>query len=124
QIRLPQDVWPYVSDIAQAKQEHLVCLSLNGAGELIRKHQITVGTLDSTLVHPREVFAPALTDRAASIILVHNHPSGDVTPSEHDLKATKILQDAGYLLGIPLLDHLIISSTGKMFSIVNPAETT
>lgn len=119
QIKVAEDLWPWVSDIAGADQEHLVCLTLNGAGQIIQKRIVTVGTLDSTLIHPREVFANAITDRAASVILVHNHPSADVNPSEEDHRATKILREAGYILGIPILDHVIVNRHGQMHSLVN-----
>ncbi len=108
-IKTAKDALPYLSDIADKQQEHFVCLTLNGAHELIEKRTITVGLLNSSPIHPREVFADAITDRAASVILAHNHPSGNLTPSDADLKITAKLMQAGELLGIRVLDHLIVS---------------
>jgi DNA repair protein RadC len=101
-----------VPELKEAKQEHLIVLSLDGAHRLIAKRLISIGTLNASLVHPREVFADPITDRAASIIAIHNHPSGTLEPSEADRQVTKRLKDAGNLLGIQLLDHVIITKTG------------
>lgn len=100
-----------LSDIRDKKQEYFVCLTLDGANRLIAKRIITIGTLTASLVHPREVFAEAIADRAASIIVAHNHPSGNLEPSQADRDVTERLQDAGELLGISVLDHLIITKT-------------
>jgi len=108
----PDDVLPLVAEVRGERQEHFVCITLNGAGEVIKKRTITVGLLNHSLVHPREVFADAITDRAASIICVHNHPSGSLEPSSQDIAITHQLRDAGALLGIQLLDHIIITKTG------------
>ncbi|MDO4271827.1 MAG: DNA repair protein RadC [Candidatus Saccharibacteria bacterium] len=110
EIQRLSDVVELVGDIRQKKQEHLLCLTLDGANRLINKRIITVGTVNSSLVHPREVYADAITDRAAGIIVVHNHPSGTIEPSQPDLESTKRLRDAGDILGIPLIDHLIITA--------------
>lgn len=101
-----------LDDIRRKKQEHFLVLSLDGANRLIAKRTITVGTLTSSLVHPREVFADAITDRAASIIVAHNHPSGSLIASKADLEITRRLKDCGELLGIKLLDHVIVTKTG------------
>ncbi len=95
---------------ADAAQEefHVVCLDTKH--QVLRCHQITVGTLNASLVHPREVFRPAIQDAAAAIILVHNHPSGDPTPSEEDLQVTKNLEQAGQTVGIQVLDHVILGN--------------
>jgi len=79
---------------------------------VIGTHQITVGLLDQCVVHPREVFRPAIKDAAKSIILVHNHPSGDPTPSDKDLQLTRRLEEVGQTLGIQVLDHIIVARTG------------
>ncbi len=100
-----------VPELRTATQEHLVVLSLDGANRLIKKRVISIGTLNASLVHPREVFADAIADRAASIIVLHNHPSGTLKPSDADEAITKRLSDAGKLLGIGLLDHVIITKT-------------
>lgn len=113
-ISSPTDVLPLVSNIADKKQEYFVCVSLNGAGEVVGNRIITVGLLDHSLVHPREVFADAITDRAASVILVHNHPSGILEPSKQDIIMTKQLVEAGSVVGIKVLDHLIISKKGHL----------
>lgn len=110
-IDSPEKVVEQLADIRDKKQEYFVCLTLDGANRLIAKRIITIGTLTSSLVHPREVFAEAITDRAASIIVAHNHPSGNLEPSEADKQVTGRLLEAGELLGINLLEHLIITPT-------------
>jgi DNA repair protein RadC len=111
-IREPQDVLPFVQHIADKKQEHFVVVSLNGANEVIESRVVTVGLLDSSQIHPREVFADVITDRAASVILVHNHPSGGLEPSPEDLALTRQLVEAGKIIGIEVLDHIIVSKRG------------
>ena len=96
-------------DIRNKRQEYLVCLTLDGANRLIAKRIITIGTLTSSLIHPREVFADAITDRAAGIIIAHNHPSGSLEPSEADHQETARLARSAKLLGITLIDHLIVT---------------
>lgn len=107
----PADVLPLVAFIASKRQEYLVCVSVNGAGEVLECRVVTVGLLNATTVHPREVFADPLKDRAAAVILAHNHPSGSARPSARDRRVTKKLSEAGELLGIEVLDHLILTST-------------
>ena len=107
-----KDVLPLLNDIAGKQQEYFVCISLNGANEVIEKRIVTVGLLDKSQVHPREVFADVITDRAASVILSHNHPSGELKPSNSDLKIHEQLIEAGKILGIKVLDHIIISKRG------------
>jgi DNA repair protein RadC len=111
-IREAKDVLPFVQHIRDKKQEYFVCVSLNGAHEVIESRVVTVGLLDSSQVHPREVFADPLTDRAAAVILAHNHPSGNLEPSSEDLALTERLVRAGDLLGIKVLDHLVLSKRG------------
>jgi DNA repair protein RadC len=108
-INSAEDIVDQLKEIRDKKQEYLVCLSLDGANRLIAKRIITIGTLNANLIHPREVFADAITDRAAGIIVAHNHPSETLRPSENDIKVTKKLQQAGEILGITLLDHIIIT---------------
>ena len=110
-IDSPEKAVEQLSDIRDKKQEYFVCLTLDGANRLIAKRIITIGTLTSSLVHPREVFADAITDRAASIIVAHNHPSGSLEPSEADSNVTELLYNAGDLLGIKLTDHIIVTSS-------------
>lgn len=105
------EILPYLKYIRSKKQEYFVCLSLDGAGKVIRRRTVTIGTLTSTLVHPREVFAGPIKDRAASIIIAHNHPSGDVYPGDADVSTTQQLVASGQLLGIKLQDHFIVSKT-------------
>lgn len=110
QISTPSDVILHVNEIRSKKKEHFLALFLNARNQLVQKEIISVGTLTSSLVHPREVFEPALRNSAAGIILVHNHPSGETTPSEHDIKITKRLVEVGKLLGIDIVDHVIVSA--------------
>ena len=107
-IDSPEKAVEQLADIRDKKQEYFVVLTLDGANRLIAKRIITIGTLTSSLVHPREVFADAITDRAASIIVAHNHPSGELKPSAADIEVTDRLSKAGKLLGVELIDHLII----------------
>jgi DNA repair protein RadC len=107
-----EDIVGLLSDFRDKKQEHFVVLTLDGANRLIERRVVSVGTLIASLMHPREVFADAIGDRAASIIVAHNHPSGSLTPSVADLEVTKRLAATGELLGIELLDHIIISRNG------------
>lgn len=113
-IDSPEKAVEQLSDIRDKKQEYFVCLTLDGANRLIAKRIITIGTLTASLVHPREVFAEAISDRAASIIVAHNHPSGTLTASSADSEVTQRLEEAGVLLGIKLADHLIVSSSGHL----------
>ena len=111
-IDSPEKAVEQLADIRGKQQEYFVCLTLDGANRLINKHVISIGTLTASLVHPREVFAPAIADRAASIIVAHNHPSGSLTPSDADIAVTRRLREVGELLGIALRDHLIIVAQG------------
>lgn len=108
-IDSPEAAVTQLTDIRDKKQEYFVCLTLDGANRLIAKRIISIGTLTSSLVHPREVFADAITDRAASIIVAHNHPSGNLDASQADRDVTERLTSAGGLLGIKLIDHIIVS---------------
>ena len=108
-IDSPEKAVEQLADIRDKKQEYFVCLTLDGANRLIAKRIVTIGTLTASLVHPREVFAEAITDRAASIIVAHNHPSRNLEPSQADREVTKRLKDAGELLGIELIDHVVIT---------------
>ncbi|HEU4914909.1 MAG TPA: JAB domain-containing protein [Candidatus Saccharimonadales bacterium] len=95
--------------IRTKRQEYFVCLSLDSGGKPLRRRTVTIGTLNATLVHPREVFAGPLQDRAAAVVIAHNHPSGDPEPSKDDIKTTQQLVAAGQLLGIKLVDHVIVT---------------
>jgi DNA repair protein RadC len=108
-ISFPPDVLPIIQHYADRKQEHFLCISLNGANEVIASRVVSVGLVNKTQVHPREVFADPITDRASAIIVAHNHPSGGLKPSKEDIEITKQLKSAGETLGIKLLDHIIFS---------------
>lgn len=107
-----QDILPLLADIAAKQQEYFVCISLNGANELIEKRVVTIGLLNQSQVHPREVFADVIADRAAAVILAHNHPSGDHKPSDADKQLHERLTSAAEILGLRILDHVIISRKG------------
>ncbi|MCQ2376659.1 MAG: DNA repair protein RadC [Methanocorpusculum sp.] len=104
----PKDVLPFVAQYRYEKQENLIVISLTGANEVISIRLVTRGILDNCQAHPREIFAEAIAERAAAIILVHNHPSGRLAASRQDVQMTQEIKRCGELLGIPLLDHLII----------------
>lgn len=108
-ITKPEDIVKWASPIRNSMQEHFLCLSLNGSGEIMNNRVITIGLLNHSLVHPREVFRGAILDNAASVILVHNHPSGGLEPSSQDISITNQLKESGTLLGIPVIDHVIIT---------------
>lgn len=108
-ISFPADVLPLIANYADRKQEHFICISINGANEVITSRVVSVGLVNKTQVHPREVFADPITDRAAAIIVAHNHPSGNLLPSKEDIEVTKQLKTAGETLGIRLIDHVIFN---------------
>ncbi len=110
-IKGPADLVPRLVHWTDRPQEVFLTVTLNGAQEVLGIRPVTVGLLNRTLIHPREVFAPALEDRAASIVLAHTHPSGAVEPSREDREATSRLSQAGKLLGVEVLDHLILSAS-------------
>ncbi|MFA7108060.1 MAG: DNA repair protein RadC [Sphaerochaetaceae bacterium] len=108
-IRNAGDLYPYIRHYAEREQECFLCASLNGAHELMEIKVVSIGLVNRTLVHPREVFSQPLKEKATSIIVAHNHPSGILVPSEEDKTVTKQLMEASKILGINLLDHLIFS---------------
>jgi DNA repair protein RadC len=114
QIRDVQDVLPLIKHIVDKKQEYFICISLNGANEVIGNRVVTVGLLNSNQIHPREVFVDAISDRAATVILAHNHPSGQLQASADDLVTTRQLIEAGKILGITVLDHIIVTKQGHL----------
>ncbi len=105
----PQDVWQELKDIRGHKKEHFVVFFLDARNQEIRREIVSVGTLNANLVHPREVFEPAIAHSAAQIIVAHNHPSGNTEPSEEDRVITVRLADAGKILGIEIVDHIVVS---------------
>ena len=110
-IESVKDVISQFSYLREKQREHLAALYLNARNELIFKKHIFIGTLNANICHPREIFAEALRQNAASVILVHNHPSGDPEPSSADIEITKRIQEAGKIMGIDVLDHVIITKT-------------
>ena len=111
-IETPKDLLPHVRHYADRKQEHFLCATINGANEILNIRVVSIGLIDRTPVHPREVFADALSDRASAIIAAHNHPSGGLEPSPSDVEITNQLKAAGAIVGIDLLDHIIFNRTG------------
>jgi DNA repair protein RadC len=108
-IRSPEDGANYcMEEMRFLTQEHFVCLYLNTKNQVLHKRTIFIGSLNASIVHPREVFKEAFRRSAASIICLHNHPSGDPSPSREDIEVTKRLVECGKIIGIEVLDHLII----------------
>jgi DNA repair protein RadC len=110
-IHSPADIFNLVRHYADRVQEHFLCLSLNGAHEVLKLRVVTIGLVNRTIVHPREVFADPILDRASAAVVAHNHPSGDLRPSEEDMEITLRLKTAADILGIHFLDHLIFSQS-------------
>jgi len=108
----PKEIWEELKDLRDHRKEHFVIFYLDSRNQEIKREIISVGSLNANLVHPREVFEPAIRNLAAQIILAHNHPSGDPEPSEDDLLLTKKLVESGKILGIEVIDHIIITKTG------------
>jgi DNA repair protein RadC len=108
----PRDIWEELRDIREQKKEHFIVFFLDTRNQEIKREIVSIGTLNYNLVHPREVFEPAVKNLAASVIVAHNHPSGCLEPSDEDLSLTKRLSQAGKLLGIELLDHVIVAKGG------------
>ena len=111
-IETPADLLPHVRHYADRRQEHFLCATINGANEILNIRVVSIGLIDRSPVHPREVFADALSDRASAVIVAHNHPSGGVEPSQSDINITAQLKAAGEIVGIELLDHIIFNRTG------------
>jgi DNA repair protein RadC len=108
-IETSADLLAHVRHYADRKQEHFICASINGANEIINIRVVSIGLVDRTPVHPREVFADALMDRASGVIVAHNHPAGSLEPSAWDVEITKQLKAAGEVVGVALLDHIIFN---------------
>lgn len=116
-VRSPQDVASFMmEDLRYHTQEHFVCLYLNTKNQVLGRETVFIGSLNSSIVHPREVFKEAIRRSSASVICLHNHPSGDPSPSREDIEVTRRLLDAGKILGIDLLDHVIIGD-GRFYSL-------
>jgi len=105
------NILPLLQDIADQRQEHFIVLSVDGQRRLISKRVVFIGTVDTVIAHPREVYAGAIADFAVGIIVAHNHPSGNPTPSNQDIAATQQLIAAGQILGVRLYDHVIVAGS-------------
>lgn len=111
-ITCPDDIFREVMHFANNEQEMLIVVALNGAHEVLSTFVASVGLVNKTIVHPREVFSPAIQKRATAIAIAHNHPSGSIEPSNDDKVVTQRLNEAGEILGIKLLDHIVFSYNG------------
>jgi len=111
-ITSAQDVYEELKSFSTKSQEHFLTITLDGASHIINTRTVFIGTLNQSLVHPREVFADAIADRAAGIIIAHNHPSGTLEASRADIQITQRLKEVSKLVGIELLDHVILSKHG------------
>jgi DNA repair protein RadC len=109
-----RDLYAVVKRYAGAKKEQFIVITLNARQEVISVGIVTIGLVNRAIIHPREVFAKAIQDRAVSIVLCHNHPSGETLPSFEDIHLTHQLIEAGKILGIPVIDHLVISKSGYL----------
>jgi len=108
-LHSPESIYQYLkSELEMKTQEHFLALYLNTKGELIKKETLFIGSLNASLVHPREIFKHAVLNSAAAIIICHNHPSGDPTPSKQDIDITKLIHKNSIMMDIQLLDHIII----------------
>ena len=110
-VRQPGDIYALIRHHADRRQERFLCLSLNGAHEILASRIVTIGLVNKTIVHPREVLADPIQDRASSIVVAHNHPSGNLEPSGEDNEITRRLKAAADILGLNFLDHLIFSES-------------
>jgi len=119
-IRSPEDAYNLIRHFADRRQERFICISMNGAHEVLAVRVVTVGLVNKTIIHPREVFSDPLQDRASAICVAHNHPSGKLEPSGEDNEITQQLRNAAGILGINFLDHIIFSPDGY-FSYSNAA---
>lgn len=106
------DVYHALGEYSTKDKEHFIMMSLDGASKVIEQRVIHIGTLNQSIVHPREVFRPAIQDNAAGVVIAHNHPSGTLEPSRADIQVTARLKEVAKLVGIELLDHVIISKNG------------
>lgn len=111
-VKSTGDIVGMISEYRSKKKEYLIGFYLNIRNQLICKEVISIGTLTASLAHPREILAPAIEHGAASLIIVHNHPSGDPSPSEEDIRLTKRVNEACRIMGIELVDHMIVAANG------------
>ena len=108
-MRILSHILKIVEDIRNKKQEYFITLTLTGASDLIEKRIVFIGTINQSIVHPREIFADAISDRAAGIVFVHNHPMDDPSPSDDDIGITDRLCEVARIVGIEVIDHIIVS---------------
>jgi DNA repair protein RadC len=111
-IQFPADVLPLIQHYADRNQEHFLCVSINGANEVMGIRVVTIGLVNKTHVHPREVFADVISERASAVIVAHNHPQGELRPSAEDIQITRQLNEAAKILGLSFLDHIIFNTRG------------
>ena len=111
-ISTPADVLPLIRHFADRKQEHFLSVTINGANEVLNVRVVSIGLVDRSPVHPREVFADVVADRASGIVVAHNHPAGGLEPSQADIETTRQIKQAGEIVGIQLLDHIIFNRSG------------
>ncbi|OGK23388.1 hypothetical protein A3C25_01830, partial [Candidatus Roizmanbacteria bacterium RIFCSPHIGHO2_02_FULL_38_11] len=111
-IMSAKQIWDEMKDIRNSKKEHCFIFYLDVRNQIIKRELISIGTLNASLIHPREIFEPAIRFTAAQMIISHNHPSGDPSASEEDIKLTRQLIEAGKILGIDIIDHVIVSEKG------------
>lgn len=111
-ITTAQKAYDYLEEYHHLDREYFLAITLNGASRVINRHVISIGTLNQSLVHPREVFVKAIQDKAAAIILAHKHPSGQLFPSQADKQVTTRLKEVGKLIGIDIVDHIILAPDG------------
>ena len=109
-ITCAEDIYDELQEYKNKKQEYFIVITIDGASHIIEKRVVFIGTLNRSLIHPREIFADALTDRAAAIIIAHNHPSGQLEASLEDIAVTKRVKESAKLLGIDLIDHIIFTN--------------
>lgn len=120
EINFPGDAVEIAKDfITDWKKEHLIIIMVDSRGKCMGAEVVGIGTISQTVTHPREIFSPAIVARATGIILLHNHPTGEVTPSPNDLSTTKTLEEGAALLRLNFLDHIIFIANGDFFSIKN-----
>ena len=111
-IKFPADILPLIQHYGDRKQEHFISVSINGANEVMNVRVVTIGLVNKTQVHPREVFADVIAERASAVIVAHNHPIGELNPGTEDIQITKRLKNAAEILGLNLLDHIIFNAKG------------
>jgi len=120
-IKFPSDILPLIQHYGDRRQEHFLCISVNGANEVMTVRVVTIGLINKSQVHPREVFADVIAERASAVIIAHNHPVGEPIPSKEDREVTKRMKEAASVLGINLLDHIIFNRKGY-YSFVEEGE--